>query len=513
LLFKNFRLPFLDRCVFIWSSGQTVIIQPRFANGDYFGMLRKPSKLRREVGRRLFRITRMPAHRREDIGILLRQLDGALVRLGICTDGHDLRNARFGGAFQDGVHFVGEIFPAEMRVRVKKFHVRKISTGYFGAAMTEAAEVGARHIIKIQDIAFGGEGVGRLGEFVVFVPFVALGEEVEVEFTEVKKRFARAKLLRVITSSAERVQPLCQYFGDCGGCQYQHISYPAQLQIKQKQVADLFQRMAGLDPKLVRDVVPCPEPYGYRNRIMIRSQWDKTKQGLNIGFIRADNRLVVDIEECKISEPALNQQIQHVRKHPPHKGGIKVTLRIQPEDWVVPRDSFFQNNFFLLPKLVEGVRDLVRRSGSRFLVDVYCGVGFFAIETADLVENFVGVELDRLAIQAARKNMESRKITNGEFLDGRAEDLFPDLVQRYPPSATTLVIDPPRTGCPPESIALIREFRPKQIIYVSCHPATLARDLKMLTEGGLYNVLSVTPYDMFPQTQHVECVADIHLAN
>jgi tRNA/tmRNA/rRNA uracil-C5-methylase (TrmA/RlmC/RlmD family) len=376
-----------------------------------------------------------------------------------------------------------------------------------------AFHAGTKHILTIQDIAFGGEGVGRIGEFVVFVPFVALGDVVEVELTEVKKRFGRAKLLRIITPSKDRVKPLCQYYGVCGGCQYQHISYPAQLALKHKQVADLFQRMAGLDPSLVREVVPCPEPYGYRNRIMIRSQWDKTKQGLNIGFIRADNRLVVDIQECKISEPALNQQIQYVRQHPPPKGGIKVVLRIAPDDWVVPRDSFFQNNFFLLPKLVEGVRDCVRSNASRFLVDVYCGVGFFAIETADLVENFVGIELDRLAIQAARKNMAMRKIENGEFIDGRAEDLFPDLVQRYPAHVTTIVLDPPRAGVPPESIALIRQIRPAQVIYVSCHPATLARDLKMLSEENLYSVRSVTPYDMFPQTQHVECVADVRLTS
>ncbi|MGZ5545968.1 MAG: class I SAM-dependent RNA methyltransferase, partial [Limisphaerales bacterium] len=212
--------------------------------------------------------------------------------------------------------------------------------------MTEDLEssfqVGSRHIVTIQDIAFGGEGVGRIGEFVVFVPFVVLGESVEVELTEVKKRFGRAKLLRVITSSPDRVGPLCQYFGDCGGCQYQHIAYTVQLAIKHKQIRDLFQRVAELNPDLVQPVVPCPQEYGYRNRIMIRSQWDKTKQGLNIGFIRADNRLVVDIQECKISEPALNQQIQHVRQNPPPKGGIKVVLRIAPEDWVVPRDSFFQ---------------------------------------------------------------------------------------------------------------------------------------------------------------------------
>jgi tRNA/tmRNA/rRNA uracil-C5-methylase (TrmA/RlmC/RlmD family) len=387
--------------------------------------------------------------------------------------------------------------------------------------MTESSEitaekifhVGGRHLVTIQDIAFGGEGVGRIGDFVVFVPFVALGESVEVELTEVKKRFGRAKLLRVLTASPDRVQPLCQYFGDCGGCQYQHIAYETQLAIKQKQIADLFQRLAELDPKLVQPVVPCPNPYGYRNRIMIRSQWDKTKQGLNIGFIRADNRLVVDIQECKISEPELSRQIQRVRESPPPKGGIKIVLRIPPEDWVVPRDSFFQNNFFLLPKLVEGVRDCVRSSGVKFLIDVYCGVGFFAIQTADLVERFTGVELDRPAIQAARQNALNRKAENGEFVDGRAEEILPRLLKQFPADQTAVVLDPPRAGCPPESIALLREVRPKQIVYISCHPATLARDLKMLSADGLYTVQRVTPFDMFPQTQHVECVASLVISN
>ena len=127
---------------------------------------------------------------------------------------------------------------------------------------------------------------------------------------------------------------------------------------------------------------------------MIRSQWDKFKQGLNIGFIRADSRLVVDIEECKIAEPALNGQIQHVRAHPPPRGGLKVVLRFRPKAWEVPPDSFFQNNVFLLPKLVETAREFLRQSGTRQLVDLYCGVGFFGIELADAVESFTGVDLD-----------------------------------------------------------------------------------------------------------------------
>src|SRR4029077_3744442 len=137
--------------------------------------------------------------------------------------------------------------------------------------------------------------------------------------TEVKKRFARARLVRVLQPSPERVQPACRYFGDCGGCQYQHLPYPAQLQLKQKQVSDLFQRIGGFDPAVIAPILPCPQPYGYRNRIMIRSQGDKSKQGLNIVFTRPDNPLSVDPEKCLTAEPALNDQIRHVRAHPPPK--------------------------------------------------------------------------------------------------------------------------------------------------------------------------------------------------
>jgi tRNA/tmRNA/rRNA uracil-C5-methylase (TrmA/RlmC/RlmD family) len=368
---------------------------------------------------------------------------------------------------------------------------------------------GARITLTIDDIAFGGEGVGRADNFVVFVPFVAAGDVVEVEVTEVKKNFARARLLQILQPSTERVTPQCRYFGDCGGCQYQHLDYAAQLRIKHKQVCDLFQRIGGFSGALIDPVVPCPQPYGYRNRIMIRSQWDKFKQGLNIGYIRADNRLVVDIEECKIAEPALNQQIQEVRRHPPPKGGLKVVLRVAPEGWEVPRDSFFQNNFYLLPKLVEAVRSRLVDGGSRFLIDAYCGVGFFSIELAAQVERFAGIEVDTAAIKAATRNAQTWGRGNGEFVAGRVETLLPQILARFDPGLTTVVLDPPRTGCPPEMLRLLAEVRPAQILYVSCHPATLARDLNVLCSGGVFELSKIVPLDMFPQTQHVECVADV----
>jgi tRNA/tmRNA/rRNA uracil-C5-methylase (TrmA/RlmC/RlmD family) len=370
-------------------------------------------------------------------------------------------------------------------------------------------KIGDKLTLTIHDIAFGGEGVGRTNDFVVFVPFVLLGETVEAEITEVKKNFARAKLLRVEKSSPERVQPECRYFGACGGCQYQHIAYATQLQLKHKQISDLFERVGKIPADKIAPVIPSPQPYGYRNRIMIRSQWNGPAKKLVIGFIRADNKFVEDIEECKIAEPAISEQIRQVRANPPPKGGIKIVLRIPPENWEVPPDSFFQNNFFLLPKLVETVRGFLGDGGAKHLVDLYCGVGFFGIELADLVESFVGVEYDRLAVKSAQHNLASRKISNGEFISSTVEEVLPELLKKFSPEKTAVILDPPRKGCLPETLNLLRETRPAQVIYVSCHPATMARDLNILCADGVFELARVQPLDMFPQTQHVECVADL----
>ena len=287
------------------------------------------------------------------------------------------------------------------------------------------------------------------------------------------------------------------------------MEYSLQLELKRKQIQDLFERIGKIPPDRVAEVIPCPAPYGYRNRLMVRSQWNKPQQRLNIGFLQADSRLVVDVEECQIAEPVLNEEIRKVRANPPPKGGLKVVVRLAAEGWSVPADSFFQNNFHLLPRMVETLRQRLQESGVRFLVDAYCGVGFLGIEAADVVEAFVGVEVDQQAIKAARRNAADRKITNGEFIEGRAELLMQDILRRFDAASTAIVIDPPRTGCPPPGLEALLENRPAQVLYVSCHPATLARDLNVLCRDGVFELKSVTPLDMFPQTQHVECVADL----
>ncbi len=368
--------------------------------------------------------------------------------------------------------------------------------------------VGDRLELKIDDLAFGGEGVGRVDGFVVFVPFVNSRETVLVEITEKKKAFARAKLIDVLEASSDRVEPRCEHFGACGGCQYQHIDYISQQRIKEIQVRDLFERIGGFHRSVINHLIPCPEPYNYRNRIMIRRQWNKVEQRAVYGFLRWDNRLVVDLKECHIAEQALNEQLIEVRQNPPPRNMQKVVLRMMPDDWEMHRDSFFQNNFHLLPELVKTVRDCLTASGSKYLIDAYCGIGFFSLSLADLIEGFVGIDIDKQCILPARKNLEARGFSNGEFILGKTEDHMDQLLERFPAEDTTIILDPPRKGCHQEGLEMIVEARPQQVIYVSCHPATLARDLKWLCENG-YELTNVTPLDMFPQTQHVECVADL----
>jgi len=155
----------------------------------------------------------------------------------------------------------------------------------------------------------------------------------------------------------------------------------------------------------------------------------------------------------------------------------------------------------------------LRDARSRFLIDAYCGVGFFSVELADLVEEFAGVEVDTAAIHAARQNAQERGRRNGQFLAGRTERLLPHMIGRFDARSTTVILDPPRTGCPPELLQVLLASQPRQVLYVSCHPATLARDLNVLCGGNVFQVTKIVPLDMFPQTQHVECVADVRAHN
>ena len=372
--------------------------------------------------------------------------------------------------------------------------------------------VGQRLELQIEDVAFGGEGVGRHQGCVVFTPFVDIGEEVEVEIVEVKSSYARAVPIAIKQPSVHRVQPVCPYFGSCGGCQYQHLKYERQLELKHKQVRDLLMKIGKLSDVQVRPVLPSPEQFGYRIKIMVRARYDRDAQKWRIGFLHLDNRTVVDLEECKLARPEINSQLAELRSGPPPKrNGVKFVLRIPPPGWEVPPDSFFQNNLAALPLLIDTVRKFHGVAGTRYLIDVYCGVGLFGIELASQLESFLGIEIDRRAIAAAIKNAAARNVVNGTFIAGPAEALLQEYISKYTPRETTVIVDPPRVGCLPGTLQAIRDAKPTQVIYVSCNPSTLARDLTMLCQDGLYRVECVQPIDMFPQTKHIETVSDLRL--
>jgi 23S rRNA (uracil1939-C5)-methyltransferase len=358
--------------------------------------------------------------------------------------------------------------------------------------------------LKIEDIAFGGKGVGREQGKAVFVPYTIEEELVSAEILREKKQFAEAELVEVKESSANRVTPECPYFGRCGGCAYQHIDYEHQLAIKWHQVRDILQRIGKLKDIPLRPIIPSPKQYEYRNRITVHVQ-----DGM-IGFFRRDSHRLVDVERCPISCGEVNRALTELRERHPREGHY--TLRTSSS-----RRVFSQTNDEVANALRDLIIDLVP-SNQDLLIDAYCGAGFFAKALLHKFEHVVGIDWDRFAIAAAKENA-TRKET---YIAGDVEKELRQVGAVHPNrpavedidrgrlkliSPTTIIIDPPATGLSANARKAIVSLAPTTMIYVSCNPATLARDLKELQEK--FTIQSVTPLDMFPQTAEIEAVAHL----
>jgi 23S rRNA (uracil1939-C5)-methyltransferase len=340
--------------------------------------------------------------------------------------------------------------------------------------------VGDEIEIEIHDVAFGGDGVGRHSGQIVFVPFTAAGERVRVRIVSARKQFLRAELVAVLAPSPARTEPRCAVFGRCGGCQYQHLDAAEQLRVKSAQVRSALERIGGLRDVPLAPIVPSPEPWGYRNRITVHAA------GGVVGFWSTDRHTLVDVATCPIASEAVNGELQHLRERAPDGGHF--SLR---EPGIVPA-GFHQANRFLL----EALRDLVDDAfagAAGFLYEGYCGSGFFTERLAARFERVTAVELD------ARLIARVPRVERVDWVQGDAVVEF----ERCKPDA--VLVDPPREGLPPRFVELLAAKTPARFVYVSCDPATLARDLKRLGAG--YRVKRVTPVDLFPQTAHIECVA------
>ncbi|MBN2569888.1 MAG: class I SAM-dependent RNA methyltransferase [Deltaproteobacteria bacterium] len=373
----------------------------------------------------------------------------------------------------------------------------------------------------ISTVAFGGDGVARIGNLVAFVPFTVDGDVVDVAVTAVRKNFIRGALKKVVEPSPYRVEPECKYYSICGGCQYQHISYGHQIAIKEKQVRESFQRIGKLSDMPAREIRQSPAAYHYRGKAEFHCDLMQKK----IGFMDVGGGVLIDIENCSLMDESINQELEKLRlkmqsedmdrpsgrryafwSGTPYMAVSYVTRRIMDRDLRVPYRGFFQANTVLTEKLLESVISMIEPSSSEVILDCYCGSGLFALFLAERARKVFGIEIDKRAVDCARHNLKYNGYKNCEFLKGSVVDVLQKRFIRDHIHIDSVLLDPPREGCSQGVLEGLSRLKPSRLVYVSCNPATQARDIKYLMEQGFF-LKMLEPIDMFPQTRHIEVIA------
>ena len=382
--------------------------------------------------------------------------------------------------------------------------------------------------LKIDHLANLGMGVGRVNGWVVMVPFVIPGELVKVRIYRNHSQYSEGDLLEILVSSKYRVSPKCSLFESCGGCQYQHIDYGEQLKIKTQQVKELLEKNGGIQFP-VSLAKSSKQVFGYRSKITPHYNRPNKNGDQPIGFLKYGRRHdIVDVKQCVIATDAINESLPEMREKAVLEGGKKrrqrggtlllrdtlegvvnnpkaiVSEKVGELTFQFKAGEFFQNNPYILPDLVEFVKFHASGNGIKHLVDTYCGVGLFALSLSQVFELVVGVEISEAAIQLAKVNAQIHDINNVRFQIGKAEAIFQHI--KFSGENTSVIIDPPRKGCDLAFIEQLLDFNPQKIIYVSCDPATQARDLNYFVENA-YKLTEVQPFDLFPHTRHIESVA------
>src|SRR5262245_57622436 len=436
--------------------------------------------------------------------------------------------------------------------------------------------------LVVDDLAFGGEAVGRVDGYVMFVRGGVPGDRLRVTVTEARGRFGRGAIQEVLQASPDRVEPPCPYFGRCGGCRLQQIAYPAQLAFKERQVRECLTRLGGLPPFELRPIVAAPEVFGYRNKM----EFTVAGPGPSIGLHVAERYdLVLDIERCLLQSDTMNTLLDEFRRQvraralsvweqQTERGLLRfVTLRegrntrqamvnivasspdvatlmsvaealrarvpeaasvllnvnakkasvavgseehlllgrdqitesLSGVDFAVSANSFFQTNTVQAERLFALVVEACALDGSETLMDLYSGTGAISLLLARRVRHVYGIEL-----ADAAGNARATGIDNCTFLAGEVRHVLPTLV-RDGVRASVVVADPPRAGFHPKALGALAALAPARIVYVSCNPSTLARDVGELVRQG-YRLEWVQPVDMFPQTPHIEAVARLSRA-
>lgn len=408
----------------------------------------------------------------------------------------------------------------------------------------------------VESITHNGEGVARIEGKAVFIPGAIPGETVDIEMLDNRKSFTRARLIQVLEPSPDRLEPPCQHYCACGGCSYQHVSYSRQLQLKGQVVQDAIERIGGIAVK-AEPVLGMEDPWHYRNKV----EWHiGTIAGgrLSMGYFRPGSREIVTVGTCLLISPEMEdisrylqedlsnlrvpegcritvrqsscnqdimlifsgtgaREIDYARllnhqevasiysldngKPQLHYGDSVLRERIRDIDFEISPLAFFQVNPVQTGVLMDKIMEYGFLQPGDRLLDAYCGAGSIALNAAKTVQRAVGVENNRHAIKDAKRNAYANGITNCRFIQGSCEEIVPRLDEHF----EVVVLDPPRAGCRRELIDAVIKIEPKRIVYVSCNPATLARDLAIITKSD-YQVNIVQPIDMFPQTSQVEVV-------
>ena len=352
------------------------------------------------------------------------------------------------------------------------------------------------------------------------------GEDVVAEVIKRRREYIAAKVVEVLSPSPHRIAAPCPYFGPCTGCQWQHIDYEYQLQTKRQMVLDALGQAGGFDEATVSSTVAAPEQYEYRNHARFTSRRDGT-----LGFVNRESRRFVTIPKCLLMQPWINEALEQLQgrcaettqlsiRYGTNTGDflIQPTLKSQEvplptgqthyleslggRNFRIASPSFFQVNIRQAARMVDLVRDGLQLTGQELLIDAYAGVGTFAISLAPYASKIIAIEESASAVQDAVIN--AKGLDSIQFLQGKTEEVLSKIEDK----PHGVVLDPPRAGCQRAALDAVVRLAPKRVVYVSCDPGTLARDLKVLCQGPL-RLEHVQPLDMFPQTHHVECIATL----
>mgnify|MGYP002586007864 FL=1 len=393
--------------------------------------------------------------------------------------------------------------------------------------------------MKIEKLDYYGRGISRSSGKVYFIENALKDEDVSITLLKEKKKYCEAKLKEISNISKDRTEAKCKYYNICGGCQLMHIKDKKQEEFKKEKVEEILKKFINYN-KDVNDIV-FSKNFNYRNKVVLHIKDNK------LGFYKNKTNELIEIDKCLLLNPVINDLISYLKKYIELKDIEKITIKvgnktnevmliidgsiayyqnlleivdvliinekvmttkdyitsyIGNKKYIIKRNSFFQVNYDISTRMYDKVKDVIVKEKSKNVLDLYCGTGTIGIYISDVVSKITGIEVVSDAIESANTNKKINNVENIEFILGKVEDKL-DFISNN--NIDTVIVDPPRSGLHKKVIPILEKISPKTIIYVSCDPITMARDIKLLSNN--YELVEVTPYDMFPNTYHVECVA------